>query len=148
VLQGAEIAQRYRAWAQAHIESFGADIRRRFELVTTLTESDVLNAQQVRVQAIRMMAHAFDTANVYWIMPTQPWIAPRTDASLDEVDAVRARSQQMLCIAGLAGLPQVNMPWTTFESAPLGISIIGARGDDEGVLAVARATHARLAAPV
>jgi amidase len=148
VLQGAEIAQRYRAWAQAHIESFGADIRRRFELVMTLTESDVLHAQQVRVQAIRAMAHAFNASSVYWIMPTQPWIAPRTDASLDEVDAVRARSQQMLCIAGLAGLPQVTMPWTTFESAPLGISIIGARGDDEGVLAVARAMHARLAVPV
>jgi amidase len=146
LLQGAEIAQRYVAWAQAHIDSFGADIRRRFELSMTLSASDVHQAQQLRVQASRVMAQAFAAPGVYWIVPTQPWIAPRTDASLEEVDAVRARSQQMLCIAGLAGLPQVNMPWTTFEGAPLGISIIGARGDDEGVLAVARATHARLAA--
>jgi amidase len=38
------------------------------------------------------------------------------------------------------------MPWTSFEGAPLGLSIIGARGDDEGVLAVARATHTLFAA--
>jgi amidase len=50
----------------------------------------------------------------------------------------------MLCIAGLAGLPQVNLPWTTFEGAPLGLSVIGSRGDDEGVIAVAHEIHASL----
>jgi amidase len=60
------------------------------------------------------------------------------------VDEVRARSQQLLCIAGLAGLPQVSFPWTTFHGAPLGLSVIGARGDDEGVLALARELHAKL----
>jgi amidase len=144
VLQGAEIAQRHGAWAHAHIDSFGADVRRRMEASIELTEHDVCLAQSTRTEAIRSMARAFDEPGVYWIIPTLPWIAPRADASLHEVDEVRARSQQMLCIAGLAGLPQVSMPWTTFEGAPLGISIIGARGDDEGVLSVARATHAAL----
>jgi amidase len=50
----------------------------------------------------------------------------------------------MLCIAGLAGLPQVSMPWTAFDGAPLGLSIIGARGDDSSVAAVARAVHAAM----
>jgi amidase len=47
----------------------------------------------------------------------------------------------MLCVAGLAGLPQVNMPWTSFDGAPVGLSLIGARGADEGVLRTARAVH-------
>jgi amidase len=144
VLQAAEIAQRHGAWAHAHIDSFGADVRRRMEASIELTEHDVCLAQSTRTAAIRSMARAFDEPGVYWIIPTLPWVAPRADASLHEVDEVRARSQQMLCIAGLAGLPQVSMPWTTFEGAPLGMSIIGARGDDEGVLSVARATHAAL----
>jgi amidase len=144
VLQGAEIAQRHGAWAQAHIDSFGADVRRRMEASVELTGHDVSLAESTRTEAMRSMARAFDEPGVYWIVPTLPWIAPRADASLHEVDEVRARSQQMLCIAGLAGLPQVSMPWTMFEGAPLGMSIIGARGDDEGVLSVARATHAVL----
>lgn len=144
VLQGTEIGQRHGAWAHAHIDSFGADVRKRMEASVKLTEHDVALAQSTRTEAIRTMARAFDEPGVYWIVPTLPWIAPRADASLHEVDEVRARSQQMLCIGGLAGLPQVNLPWTTFEGAPLGMSIIGARGDDEGVLSVARATHAAL----
>ena len=50
----------------------------------------------------------------------------------------------MLCIAGLGGLPQVSMPWTAFDGAPLGLSVIGARGDDSGTLAAARAVHTAL----
>jgi amidase len=145
VLQGAEIGQRHGAWALSHIDSFGADVGRRMQASVELTEHDVALAQSTRIEALRTMARAFDEPGVYWIVPTLPWIAPRADASLHEVDEVRARSQQMLCIAGLAGLPQVNLPWTMFEGAPLGMSIIGARGDDEGVLSVARATHAALA---
>jgi amidase len=33
------------------------------------------------------------------------------------------------------------MPWTRFDGAPVGLSVIGARGADEGVLAAARAVH-------
>jgi amidase len=103
-------------------------------------------AQRVRVEAVRELARVFDRPDTYVLMPTLPWIAPRLDASRETVDEVRARSQQMLCMAGLAGLPQVNMPWTTFEGAPLGLSVMGARGADEGVLSIARAVHAMLAA--
>jgi amidase len=77
----------------------------------------------------------------YWLVPTVPGVAPRADASAQTVDNTRARSQQMLCVAGLAGLPQVNMPWMSFDGAPVGLSLIGARGADEGVLRTARAVH-------
>ncbi|HVE05979.1 MAG TPA: amidase, partial [Paraburkholderia sp.] len=144
VLQAAEIAQQHGTWAQQHLDSFGADVRTRMQAAATITASQVHDAQRTRTDAIRRLAGVFDDAPTYLVMPTLPWIAPRIDASRDEVDDVRARSQQMLCIAGLAGLPQVNLPWTTFDGAPLGLSIVGARGDDENVLAVARAVHAAL----
>jgi amidase len=54
---------------------------------------------------------------------------------------VRMRSQQLLCLAGLAGLPQVSLPWTQIEGAPVGLSLIGPRGADEVVLAGAQALH-------
>ncbi len=144
VLQAAEIAQLHGAWARVHADSLGADVRQRFAASMNITQTDVSTAQRTRIAAVRSMARAFDEPGVYWIVPTVPGIAPRADASREAVDEVRTRSQQMLCIAGLAGLPQVSMPWTTFEGAPLGVSIIGARGDDEGVLSVARAMHAVL----
>jgi amidase len=144
LLQGAEIAQQHGAWARANLASFGADVRARFEACLQIDAAQVLRAQSMRIAASRATARAFATPGTYWLTPTLPWIAPRTDASSEEVDDIRARALQMLCIAGLAGLPQVNFPWTTFEGAPLGLSIIGPRGDDERVLAVAHAVHAAL----
>jgi amidase len=144
VLQGAEIAQQHGAWAREHLGSFGADIRARFEACLTIDSAQIQRAQFTRVAANRAMASAFSAPGTYWLTPTLPWIAPRTDASNAEVDDIRTRSQQMLCIAGLVGLPQVNLPWTTFDGAPLGLSVIGPRGGDEGVLAVARAIQAAL----
>ncbi|MFC0401604.1 amidase [Paraburkholderia rhizosphaerae] len=148
VLQAAEIAQQYGAWALQHLDSFGADIRARMQAAVTINSKQVHAAQRVRSDAIRALAHVFDESDTYIVMPTLPWIAPLIGASGVEVDEARVRSQQMLCIAGLAGLPQVNLPWTSFDGAPLGLSVIGARGDDEGVLAVARAVHDALARSV
>jgi amidase len=145
VLQGAEIAQQHGAWAMQHLDSFGADVSQRMRAAVTISRAQVHDAQRVRGDAIRALARVFDEPDTYIVMPTLPWIAPLVGASGPEVDEARVRSQQMLCIAGLAGLPQVNLPWTSFDGAPLGLSVIGARGDDEGVLAVAQAVHDTLA---
>jgi amidase len=144
VLQGAEIAQQHGLWATAHIDCFGADVAARMESAMRITSEAVSAAQRTRVAVIHQLAQVFAQPRTYLMLPTVPCVAPRFDAPADAVDAARARSLRMLCIAGLAGLPQVSMPWTKFEGAPLGLSIIGARGDDSGVAAVARAVHAAI----
>ncbi|GGD73818.1 amidase [Caballeronia grimmiae] len=111
VLQAGEIAQRYGAWAREHSASFGADIGTRFAMSLTITREQIAQAQRVRIEAIHAMAEALPKGT-YWLVPTVPGAAPRTDASAEMVDHTRARAQQMLCVAGLAGLPQVSMPWT------------------------------------
>ncbi|WP_250536378.1 amidase [Caballeronia sp. AZ10_KS36] len=140
VLQAAEIAQRYGAWARAHAASFGADVGARFAMSLTITREQIAQAQRIRAEAIRAMAEALPHG-IYWLIPTVPGGAPRADTSAQAVDHARARAQQMLCVAGLAGLPQVSMPWARIDGAPVGLSVIGARGADEGVLRVARAMH-------
>jgi amidase len=140
VLQAGEIAQRYGKWAREHSASFGADVGARFAMSLTITREQIAQAQRLRIEAIHAMAEALPQGT-YWLVPTVPGGAPRADASAQTVDHTRARAQQMLCVAGLAGLPQVSMPWTRIGSAPVGVSVIGARGADEGVLRVARAVH-------
>jgi amidase len=73
-----------------------------------------------------------------------PTPAPRLDASFDAVNDIRARSFRMLAPGGLAGLPQLSMPWMRSEGAPVGLSVIGARGDDERVLQVSQWLSERL----
>jgi amidase len=54
-------------------------------------------------------------------------------------DAVRARALPMLCIAGLARLPQVSLPLATLDGCPLGLSLIAAQGNDTMLLSLAKA---------
>jgi amidase len=37
-------------------------------------------------------------------------------------------------MAGLARLPQISLPLGTFDGCPLGLSIIGPRDSDQGML--------------
>ena len=78
------------------------------------------------------------------VIPTVPTPAPLLDADAAAVDDIRMRSQQLLCIAGLAGLPQLSMPWLQINGAPVGLSIIGGRGCDEIVLRAAHKLQALL----
>jgi amidase len=40
---------------------------------------------------------------------------------------------------GLTGVPQVSLPGATLEGLPIGLSIIGGRGSDAQLVALARA---------
>ena len=44
---------------------------------------------------------------------------------------------------GLTGVPQVSLPGATVAGLPVGLSIVGARGSDAALVAVARAMEAR-----
>lgn len=46
------------------------------------------------------------------------------------LDDLGGRALALLCIAGLARLPQISLPLATLDSCPLGLSLIAARGND------------------
>jgi amidase len=45
----------------------------------------------------------------------------------------------LTCVAGLTGLPQVSLPLGNHGGIPVGLSLIGWRGSDTTLLALARA---------
>ena len=48
------------------------------------------------------------------------------------------RLSQLTCIAGTTGGPQIILPLAVVEGMPVGLSLLGARGDDEMLIAFAR----------
>ena len=139
-LQAAEIWQQHGDWVRRAKPQFGADVAERFAAASSVTPDQVLAAAQVRSQAQGFLAHLLGN-NRQLLLPPVPGVAPRLNASLEEVNDTRARSQKLLCMAGLAGLPQVVMPWQVLGGAPVGMSLMGARFADEQVLCAARLLH-------
>jgi amidase len=76
--------------------------------------------------------------NAVLALPSAPGIALPRNSPLQEQDGLRARALPMLCIAGLARLPQVSLPLATLDGCPLGLSVIAARGNDTMLLELAK----------
>jgi amidase len=75
-------------------------------------------------------------------LPTTPFPAPKKGLSLPELDPLRDRITCLCAQGGLTGVPQVNLPGTMVDGAPIGLSIIGGRGGDAQLIAVAHAMQA------
>jgi amidase len=71
------------------------------------------------------------------VLPTLPGIAPLLNTPGAQLDDFRARAMSLLCIAGLARLPQITLPMATLDACPLGLSLVAARHRDTLLLAAA-----------
>lgn len=84
------------------------------------------------------------------MIPTVSDEAPRKGLSGTELQQLRTRTLALTSIAGLGGLPQVTIPLFPSDDAegkgPLGISLIGSKGTDEGLLSIAVALSKRVPA--
>ena len=82
-------------------------------------------------------------------LPTSPSIAPLLNLGNEEMESFRVRVMRLTCMAGLAGLPQINLPIGTVAGCPAGLSFIGWPGGDEALLdlACALARYCGLTAP-
>ena len=72
-------------------------------------------------------------------LPTTPFPALPRGQPLSALDSARDRITALCAHGGLTGVPQVSMPGTTVDGLPIGLSILGARGSDAILVAVARA---------
>ena len=53
------------------------------------------------------------------------------------LETFRARALSLLCIAGLARLPQISLPLGMLDDCPPGLSLIGPHGADMLLLKIA-----------
>jgi len=98
-------------------------------------------ARLMRQEARGRMAHLLPKGTIL-CLPTTPFPAPPVGQPLSVLDPLRDRITCLCAQGGLAGHPQVNLPGATVDGVPVGLSIIGPRGSDASLVAVARALEA------
>lgn len=114
----------------------GPGVKERFAFSRGVTDAQVADAQAFR---IRFRAHlsALLGSDGVLVLPTMPDIAPLRsdpDAALEDY---RNRAIRLLCLAGLAGFPQLSLPIARRDDAPLGLSLLGPAGSDRSLVALA-----------
>jgi len=137
-IQGREIWSIYGAWMRENEPALGPGIRERMEYASTVTEEMETAARNI-MQVARAQIRDVIPRTTVLCLPTAPCIAPRIDASANQLEAFRARALSLTCIAGLSGLPQVTIPAVIVDGCPAGLSFIGWPGADEALLELAAA---------
>ena len=136
-LQGAEAWRQHGEWIARVKPKFGPGVRERFEWAATITAPEVAPLKAQRESITERMAGLLKD-NAVLVLPTVHTIAPLRNTPAAELDDFRGRAMSLLCIAGLARLPQISLPLAQFDGCPLGLSLVAARGNDTLLLDIAR----------
>jgi amidase len=137
VLQGAEIWAGHGDWVTRVKPKLGPGVKERIEWTSTIRPAEVDAAREERETIARRM-NALLAGNAILVLPTVPGIAPLRNRSQEELNEFRNRAISLLCVAGLARLPQVSLPLADLDGCPLGLSLVAARGKDTMLLSLAR----------
>ena len=71
------------------------------------------------------------------ILPSASSLALPRDADARLIENTRNNTFRICCIAGLAGLPQVSIPYLTPAGVPIGVSLMGPAGSDLALIRLA-----------
>ena len=141
-LQPHEAWLTFRDWLDRDNPRLQWSVARGLVLGSTIPESERRWADLMRAEARARLAWLVPAGTIL-CMPTTPFPAPQKGLSLETLDPLRARISCLTSHGGLTGVPQVSLPGATVDGLPVGLSILGARGSDAALVAVARAMEAR-----
>ena len=136
-IQGSEIWANRKQWIKEFHPVFGPGIRERLEWASTIDSQTISWAHSEYVEINNYLTNLLEPDEIL-CLPTSPRVAPLRGTETNTLEIVyRTQAMNLLCIAGLGGLPQISLPLVTQGGLPLGLSFIGAPGSDMNLLALA-----------
>lgn len=134
LVQGHEAWSMHGAWIRSQKPQLGPGIKERFEWASTIHDA------QAQIARADMMKNAA-VVNAYLegaviCMPTVSYLAPQKGHASSAEDRTHALS--LLCIASMAGLPQITMPLAVMDGKALGLSLLSRRFSDRQLLSLAQ----------
>jgi amidase len=136
IIQAREAWESYGDFVRTEKPQLGPGIKERVAFASTVTVDQADAARRV-MTAARAHLLALVSPGTVMALPTAPSIAPKLDLDEKGLDGFRTRVQRLTSMAGLAGLPQINIPVGTIAGCPAGMSFIGWPGGDEALLDLA-----------
>jgi amidase len=137
-IQPAEAWLTFRDWVERCNPRLAYSVARNIYTGSQIPESERHWAELTRREAQGRMRHLLPAGTIL-ALPTTPFPAPKRGEPLSVADQQRDR---ILCLAahgGLTGVPQVSIPGAEVDGLPVGLSILGGRGTDATLVALAAA---------
>ena len=134
LVQGHEAWAAHGAWISSQQPTFGPGIKERFAWAGAITDEQA-NQARANMLSNAELVHAYLEGAVI-CMPTVSYLAPQKRHASSDQDRTNALS--LLCIASMAGLPQITMPLAVLDGKAVGLSLVSRRLSDRQLLALAQ----------
>ncbi len=121
----------------------GADIRARLQKALLVTPEDVAAAERVRARVVANVDVALATCDAL-VLPTLPIPTLTLDAGRDAAAAIRTTA--LVRPFNLTGHPAISIPLPARDGYAPGMQLVGRRGGDAALCAIARVMEARIGA--
>ena len=138
VLQGSEAWRTFEPWLDAANPRLAFGVARALVQGSMMTDAERNAATLMRLEARARLSSLLRPGTIL-CLPTTPFPAPPKGLPLRDLHPLRERIACLTSHGGLTGVPQLNIPGATVDGAPVGLSIIGARGTDLDLMGVALA---------
>jgi amidase len=135
-LQAREIWQTHGPWIEKQHPKFGPEVGARFEWARSVASQPLADEPDRRRSFAARMAAILGSVGLL-MLPSAPDIAPLRGLEGQSSQNFRDRTLSLTCIAGMARLPQVNIPAGRVNGCPVGFSLIGPQGSDRALLRIA-----------
>ena len=140
-IQPSEAWLTFKDWIERCNPRLAYSVARNIYTGSQIPESERQWANLVRHEARGRMRYLLPPGTIL-CLPTTPFPAPKRGEPLSVASVQRDRILCLCAHGGLTGVPQVSIPGSTVDGLPVGLSIIGARGSDTTLVAVAEALAA------
>ena len=131
----------FKNWLDRDNPRLQFNVARGLALAGTIPESERQWAALMRAEARARLAWLLPPGTIL-CLPTTRFPAPRKGLPLATLDPLRARIGCLTSHGGLTGVPQVSLPGASVDGLPVGLSVVGPRGSDATLVAVATAMEA------
>ena len=141
VLQSSQAWQTFAPWLDRANPRLAWTVARGLVQGAAITDAERARAVLMREEARARLRHLVPPGTVL-CLPTTPFPAPLRALPVSTLDGLRNRMSCLTSHGGLTGVPQISIPGAMVDGAPVGLSLVGARGADLELLAVAKALAA------
>jgi amidase len=144
-IQGREAWQVHGGFIRRFAPPLGPGVAQRMAWSAQVSDAQVADAWAFRARFVAHLSALLGDDGVL-LLPTMPDIAPLVSEPESALEDYRNRSIRLLCVAGLSGCPQISLPLADRLGAPLGVSLLGPRGSDLGLVRLAQRLGRHLSA--
>ncbi|MCU4179233.1 amidase [Bosea sp. BH3] len=137
-LQPVEAWQTFQPWVEATNPRMAFSVAAGLLNGAQMPASERSWAALMRQEARARLRHLLPPGTIL-CLPTTPFPGPLRGLPTPQLQPLRDRINCLCAQGGLTGSPQVSLPGATVDGAPVGLSIIGGRGTDAALIAVALA---------